>query len=419
MIEIKPVRSINAVVRVPGSKSYTHRILIATALSGGECIIANRLRSEDTELTLNALRKMGVVAEETDDGLRVQGTGGRLIGGSEIYLGNSGTSMRLLTSVVALAEGETVLTGTDRMKERPIADLLEGLNQIGVAAESMDGNGCPPVTVAGGSLQGGRIALKCGLSSQFLSGLLLIGPYTREGLEIEVVQGPVSKPYIDLTLEVMELLGISVERDGYERFSVPGNRIYRAGRYTVETDASNASYFWGAAAVTGGTATVRHIDPSTRQGDIRLLECFERMGCRVAASGDGISVTGGPLSAIDVDMSDMPDMVPTLAVVAAFAKGRTVIRNVAHLRAKESDRLSAVATELSKMSVSVEEQDDGLVIRGGAPTGARIETYDDHRIAMSFAVAGLRAAGTKIEEERCVDKSFPDFWEVFEGLYGP
>ncbi|MFW5810422.1 MAG: 3-phosphoshikimate 1-carboxyvinyltransferase [Thermodesulfobacteriota bacterium] len=419
MIEIRPAPSINTAVEVPGSKSYTHRILIASALSDGECFIQNRLKSEDTELTLNALQQMGVAAEEIGGGLKIHGTGGRLTGGSEIFLGNSGTSMRLLTSVIALAEGETLLTGTDRMKERPVADLLEGLTQIGVKAQSVNGNGCPPVAVRGGSLQGGRIALKCGLSSQFLSGLLLIGPYTREGLEIEVVEGPVSKPYIDLTLEVMERLGVPAERRGYERFFVAGNRIYRAGPYTVETDASNASYFWGAAAITGGTVTVRHIDLATKQGDIRILECFQRMGCRVAESGGGVAVTGGPLSAIEVDMADMPDMVPTLAVVAAFADGRTVIRNVAHLRAKESDRLAAVAAELTKMAISVTEQEDGLIIQGGSPKGARIDTYDDHRIAMSFAMAGLRVPGVMIEEERCVDKSFPDFWRVFEGMNIP
>ena len=419
MIEIKPAPSIDAVVEVPGSKSYTHRILIASALSDGECLIHNRLKSEDTEHTLKALQQLGAAAEENDFGLKILGTGGRLKGESEIFLGNSGTSMRLMTSVAALAEGKTVLTGTDRMKERPIADLLNGLIQIGVNARSVNGNGCPPVAVTGGSLQGGRIALRCGLSSQFLSGLLLIGPYLREGLEIEVVQGPVSKPYIDLTLEVMQRLGVPVERSGYERFSVPGSRIYRAGRYTVETDASNAGYFWGAAAIAGGTATVRHIDLATKQGDIRLLKCFQRMGCRVAGSGSGVAVTGGPLSGIEVDMADIPDMVPTLAVVAAFAEGRTIIRNVAHLRAKESDRLAAVATELAKMAVSVTELEDGLIVQGGSPKGARIDTYDDHRIAMSFAMAGLRVPGVVIEDERCVEKSFPDFWEVFEGLYAP
>ncbi len=417
MIEIKPVQSMNVEVEVPGSKSYTHRLLIASALSDGECSIHNRLKSEDTEYTLQALKQLGTAVEERRGGLIIQGTGGRLTGGSEIYLGNSGTSMRLFTSVVALAEGTTVLTGTDRMKERPIADLLDGLNQIGVDAQSINGNQCPPVAVKGGTVQGGRIELNCGISSQFLSGLLLIGPFTRKGLNIRVVQGPVSKPYIDLTLEVMDRLGVAVERNGYEWFFVPGERIYRAGRYTVETDASNASYFWGAAAITGGSATVRHIDLATRQGDIRLLECFQKMGCRVSPSADGIAVTGGPLSAIEADMSDIPDMVPTLSVVAAFAEGRTIIRNVAHLRAKESDRLSAVAIELSKMSVSVEELEDGLIIEGGSPKGAQISTYDDHRIAMSFAMAGLRVPGVIIEEERCVEKSFPEFWTVFKGIY--
>ncbi len=417
MIEVQPVRTVNAEVTVPGSKSYTHRLLIASALSDGPCTVRNALRSEDTNLTLAALSRMGADVREEGDALAIRGTGGRLTASDEIYLANSGTSMRLLTAVAALAQGTTVLTGTDRMKERPLQDLLDGLAQIGVDARSIEGNGCPPVRVTGGDVRGGHVRLRCGVSSQYLSGLLLTAPCTRQGMDIEVVQGPVSKPYIDLTLDVMERFGVAVQREGYERFHVSGGQVYRSGAYVVETDASNASYFWAAAAVTGGTVKVRNIHPDSRQGDIRLLDCFRQMGCTVADDAGGITVTGGPLTAIDVDMGDMPDMVPTLAVVAAFAEGTTTIRNVAHLRAKECDRLSAVAAELSRMGADVRTTEDSIAIRGGSLSGAEIETYDDHRIAMCFAVAGLRVPGVRIKDEACVGKSFPGFWDVFAELY--
>lgn len=417
MLEIKPRKITNSQVTVPGSKSYTHRILIASALSDGICHVENALRSEDTLLTLEALKFAGVKTEENDGRIILHGTKGRLKPcDAPVYLANSGTSMRLLTAVTALGEGTYTLTGTDRMHERPIQDLLDGLNQMGVPARSANNNGCPPVEVTGGAVRGGRVGLRCKESSQYLSALLLIAPYTGDGLEITVTEGPVSKPYIDLTIEVMTRLGVEVTRDGYDFFSVPGNQIYKAGSYRVETDASNAGYFWAAAAVTGGSVKVRGITKASRQGDVRLTELFEAMGCKVFQEQDGLLLTGGKLSAIEADMADMPDMVPTLAVVAAFAEGTTEIRNVAHLKAKESDRLTAVATELSKMGIEAECTDSGLIIRGGRPHGAEIDTYNDHRIAMCFAVAGLVVPGVFIRDERCVEKSFPNFWEVFGEL---
>lgn len=419
MIEIKPQKNINAQVTVPGSKSYTHRILIASALSDGTCEIENALRSEDTLLTLETLTRIGIQTEETDERIIINGSKGVLGPCQEpIYLGNSGTSMRLLSAVVSLGKGKYTLTGTDRMCERPIQDLLDGLNQMGIRARSVKNNGCPPIEVTGGDIRGGNVGLRCKVSSQFLSALLLIGPYTREGLEIRVTEGPVSKPYIDLTVDVMARLGIEVFRHGYDTFKVRGNQVYTPGNYQVEPDGSNAGYFWAAAAVTRGTVKVRGITKASRQGDVRLTEIFEQMGCKVFEEKDGLTVSGGPLRAVDADMSDMPDMVPTLAVVAAFAKGTTIIRNVAHLKAKESDRLASVATELSKMGIDARCTDSGLIIRGGSSHGTEIDTYNDHRIAMSFAVAGLVTPGIFIRNESCVEKSFPDFWEVFGELRG-
>ncbi|MEE4358239.1 MAG: 3-phosphoshikimate 1-carboxyvinyltransferase [Desulfococcaceae bacterium] len=418
MIEIKPQKTIQAEITVPGSKSYTHRTFIAAALSDGPCTVSNALRSEDTLLTLDALKAFGVSVEDRNGQFIINGTSGNLTAADEIYLANSGTSMRLLTAIAALAKGRSILTGTERMKERPIRDLLEALTQAGVEAKSLAGNGCPPVEIIGGDVKGGKVQIRCAVSSQYLSGLLLMAPCTKEGMEIQVTEGPVSKPYIDLTVDIMQRFGISLERKGYEYFSVPGKQSYRSGSFTVEGDASNASYFWAAAAVTGGKVKVRGINGDSRQGDVRLTECFEQMGCRIIREKDGITLIGGKLRGIETDMGNMPDVAPTLAVVAAFAEGTTLIRNVAHLKAKECDRLTAVATELSKMGADITATEDSLIIRGGNPLhGAEIETYKDHRMAMCMAVAGLKVPGVRITDEMCVEKSFPDFWEVFANLY--
>jgi len=417
MIEIEPKRIGYSEVAVPGSKSYTHRILIASALADGTSTIRNGLESDDTRYTRGALRQMGIGIAGEKDRVVVQGTNGVLRpAGEPIYLGNSGTSMRLLTAVAALGRGTYTLTGTRRMSERPIQDLLDGLSQIGASVHCVDHNNCPPVEVTGGEITGGPVALNCGTSSQFLSALLLIAPHTKRGMEITVTEGPVSRPYIDLTVAVMERLGIEVHRDGYDHFSIGGGQTYRPGDYGVEPDCSQAGYFWAAAAVSGASVRVTALGLDSRQGDIRFTEVLRNMGCTVSADPDGITVTGGPLTALEVDMGDMPDLVPTLAVVSAYASGTTVIKNVAHLRVKESDRLAAVVNELGKMGIDARCTDEGLAISGGSPRGAEIETYDDHRIAMSFAVAGLVTPGVHIRDESCVEKSFPDFWEVLEGL---
>jgi 3-phosphoshikimate 1-carboxyvinyltransferase len=418
MIEIRSQKIQNSEVVVPGSKSYTHRILISSALSDGICTIYNGLESEDTLLTLNALRQMGIDIHIMDDRFVVHGTKGALKPCIDpVYLGNSGTSVRLLTAVAALGQGVYTLTGTDRMGERPIQDLLDGLVQMGVDARSVKANGCPPVEVKGGKVLGGGVALKCGVSSQFLSALLLIAPYTTRGVEINVIQGPVSRPYVDMTVDVMEELGIEVRRDGYEYFSVAGGQIYTAGSYEVEPDCSQAGYFWAAAAISGSDIKVKGTSTKSRQGDVRFTEILEKMGCNIQHGVDGITVSGRPLSAITADMSDMPDMVPTLAVVAAFAKGTTVIENVGHLKAKESDRLGSVVKELSKIGIDASCSESGMEIKGGRSHGSEIDTYGDHRMAMSFALAGLKTPGIVIRDETCVEKSFPDFWKVFDSLY--
>lgn len=418
MREIKPgMGGDKMTVTLPGSKSYSHRLLIAAALADGESRITGLLRSEDTLLTRDALRAFGAVIEDDGEAMVVTGTGGRLKACAEpIYLANSGTSMRLLTGIAALGQGETVLTGTKRMTERPIEDLLVAMRQAGVPAACVHPTMCPPVKVSGGHFKGGKVTLDCRISSQFLSSLLLAGPYAAEGIEVTVTGELVSKPYVSITLDIMARFGIEVTHEDFRVFTVAPNQSYRPGAYHCEPDGSNASYFWAAAAVTGTSVKVMNVTAASRQGDVGFATVLEKMGCTVTHEADGITVTGGDLSAVTVDMSLMPDVVPTLAVVAAHAKGTTVITNVAHLREKECDRLGCVATELRKMGIDAVAGESSLEITGGPRTGTEVETYDDHRMAMSFSVVGLTTPGVKILDPGCVKKSFPTYWDVFGTL---
>jgi len=414
--EIKPCRQVDATLTLPGSKSYTHRALMAAALAAGESVLTNALAAEDTELTARALAQLGAGIDWQGTTIRVVGRGGRWRPVPlPIYLGNSGTSMRFLTALVALGEGEYLLTGTPRLCQRPLGELLDALRQVEIQAVSEQGDGCPPVRVTGG-LAGGRASLSGAISSQYLSALLFIGPLTPAGMEIEVTGELVSRPYVDLTLEVLGDFGVSYYREGYRYFQLPGGQCYLPQAYEIEADASSASYFWAAAALTAGRVTITNLSLESSQGDAAFPKVLARMGCAIESTPAGLTVQGGPLQGVAVNMATMPDLVPTLAVLAAFARGDTIITGVAHLRHKESDRLHAVAAELQKLGIEARETEDGLVIRGGAPHGAVIHTYHDHRIAMSFAVAGLKAPGMSITDPDCVDKSFPDFWEFFDRL---
>ena len=415
--KIQGTDKVEAALTLPGSKSYTHRALIAAALAPGESILANALKAEDTELTARALVSLGADLDWQGRTIRVQGTGGRLKPAPEsIFLGNSGTSMRFLTAVAALGQRTYRFAGTPRLSERPMGELLEALRSLGVRATSEKGNDCPPVIIQGGGFTGGKARLSGKVSSQYLSALLLIGPLAPRGVEIEITGELVSRPYVDITLSVLAAFGITYSREAYQRFVLPGGQSYQGRHYDIEADASSASYFWAAAALTGGRVTITNLDLESVQGDIDFLSVLARMGCHPVSSPEGITVEGGALKGIHMDMSAMPDLVPTLGVLAAFAEGETVVSGVAHLRHKESNRLAAVVTELHKMGITAEETPDGLRILGGAPHGAEIDTYQDHRIAMSFAVAGLTAPGVVIRDPDCVAKSFPDFWEYFEKL---
>ena len=405
-------------VSVPGSKSYTHRAFIAAALANGVSHVQNALQSEDTLLTLGCLKQMGISVVTQKHAFVFHGKGGRLHPIAEpIDLANSGTSMRLLTAIAALGQGAYTLTGSRRMRQRPLQPLADSLAQLGIHARALNRNGCPPIEVMAGPISGGHIQVDCSVSSQFLSALLLIAPLAEKPTEIFVSKGPVSRPYVDITLDVMHSFGVDVTRNGYTQFAVPANQTYRPVDYSVPPDYSQASYFWAIAALTGSAVKVIGTRSNAIQGDVGFIRCLKSMGCAVRFEEDGITVIGDQLNGITVDMKDMPDVVPTLAVVAAYAQGDTIIQNVAHLKAKESNRLSAVATELAKMGIESICGESDLVVKGGTPKGADIDTYDDHRIAMSFAVAGLRTPGIVIKEPDCVQKSFPNFWEVLEGVY--
>ncbi|MGD9947690.1 MAG: 3-phosphoshikimate 1-carboxyvinyltransferase [Desulfobulbus sp.] len=425
MITISPVTSIDAVVTVPGSKSLTQRALIAAALAQGTSQLIGPLASEDTHYTMEALRAMGIACDDSDPQCwRVEGKGGLIEEPQQdIFLGNNGTATRFLTSVAALGLGQFHITGSERMAQRPILPLMQALQGWQVAITSDTGTGCPPLTILAKGLAGGKTVLPEGKSSQYLSSLLLVAPYAATPAELEVQGEILSKPYVEMTLAVMADFGIRVEAaPGLNYFRIPKGQ-YQGRTYQVEGDASGASYFWGAAAVTGGRVTVANVPVPSLQGDAKLLPYLARMGCRIEQTPEGITVIGSQqLEGIEVDMGDMPDVAPTLAVVAAFAEGATVINNIAHLRIKECDRVSAVVTELRKMGAEVEEEHDRMIIHGKAGGtnlhGARIETYNDHRMAMCFAVAGLRIPGIEISGEDCVVKSFPDFWERFGRLAG-
>jgi len=421
MKEVKQVARVAATVSIPGSKSVTHRVLILAGLAEGESRLHKFLECEDTVHTMLALRHLGVRLSGAEETMTVRGTGGAFAPGAEpkeIFLGNSGTSFRLLLAIFALARGKFVLSGTPRMHRRPVGELVAALKTLGVHASCPEVEGFPPVALTATGIRGGKAQMPGRRCSQFVSALLLAGPYSEKGIEIEVTGSLVSRPYVDLTVEAMERFGISVVREGYRYFHVIPGRTYRARDYTIEGDVSSASYFWAAAAVTGGAVTTTNVNPgTTHQGDIGLLSILEEMGCTIERGPDRVVVRGGRLSGVEVDMGSMPDMVPTLAAIAAFAEGDTAIRNVAHLRDKESDRLRAVALEWRRLGIPVKELADGLVIPGGMRlSGAVVDPHDDHRLAMALAVLGLRTPGVKIKDEQCVSKSFPDFWKRWDGL---
>jgi 3-phosphoshikimate 1-carboxyvinyltransferase len=422
MIEIQPIRkSLDATIEVPGSKSYTNRALLVAALARGASTVTGALFSDDTRYMCNALQKLGIEinADEKQARFDVHGNGGDIpVSSAELYIGNSGTTSRSLTAYVSLGRGRFVIDGDEPMRHgRPISDLLDALRQIGISARSQFDNGHLPVIVEANGLEGGKTRLDASKSSQFLTALLLIAPYARNGLKIEVI-GDLKTPYIDITLAVMEAFGAEVVNEGYRYFRIEGGQRYQPRVYNVEPDASNASYFFAAAALTGGRVTVQHLHLDSMQGDVQFVRILEQMGCQVTVSDMGITVTGPrQLKGVDVDMRGISDTALTLAAIAPFADSKVTIRNIEHTRWQETDRIHAMVTELRRLGVPVIEHQDGLEISPSSITPAAIDTYEDHRMAMAFSLVGLKAKGIRINNPDCVSKTFPNYFQVFEELY--
>jgi 3-phosphoshikimate 1-carboxyvinyltransferase len=423
-LEIQPLaKPPVATIHVPGSKSITNRALIMGALSDPVqgCELVGVLQSEDTEIMVAALRELGfsVHADWPNSRIHVKrGNHAQTIpaANADLFVGNSGTSMRFLTALVSLGHGTYRLDGVSRMRERPMNDLLSALGQLGVKAVSERGDGYPPIVVHADGLKGGPVQISGEVSSQFLSGLLMVAPLAANDITIDVKGALVSRPYVDMTIAMVRDFGVRVDQEGNDAFFVPGNQWYQSRGYQVEPDASAAGYFFAAAAITGGQITVPDLASANLQGDFRFTSVLKRMGCFTGERASGVILGGRRLSGSDVDMNAMSDCVMTLAAVACFAEGPTTIRNVAHIRYKETDRLNALATELRKVGAEVEEFADGLKIIPGPLHGAEIETYNDHRIAMSMALIGLKVPGIVIRNPGCVAKTYPRFFDDLELL---
>jgi 3-phosphoshikimate 1-carboxyvinyltransferase len=419
--ETKTNSDINYTLRVPGSKSVTHRALITSCLAKGISSLSGLLVCEDTLYTQNGLSTMGFDIQQRNGEAKIYGKGRKFPSSNEtkeIFLGNSGTSLRLLLSAAALCHGRFLFSGTDRMHQRPIGGLITALNELGAEARCVNTEDSPPVLLHGHGIKGGKAQIEGNKSSQYVSSILLAAPYADKDVEIEILGSLVSKPYVDITIKIMEEFGVMVEKQGYSSFFIKSPQIYTPRDLEIEGDVSTASYFWAAAAVAGGTIITENIYPfNTRQGDIRLLDIMSEMGADVKKERDRVTIQGRDIRGIDVDMGDIPDMVPTVASMAIFAQGNTKIRNVTHLHFKESDRIKAVAHEWNRIGCRVDELPDGLVIHGGGkPVGSEVDSHNDHRLAMSLAVAGLRIPGIKIKGAGCVEKSFPQFWEYWERM---
>ncbi len=427
---------LDATVGVPGSKSLTNRALVAAALADGTSVLSNVLIAEDTMLMIEALRALGiaVTVDEASCTAEVTGCRGHIPESeADLFCGNSGTTIRFLTAMTALGHGTYRLDGIARMRRRPIGELGAVLHSLGARIEYHEEEGFPPLTVHADGLRGGHVAFDSPESSQMVSALLLAAPYASRDALIEVHGDLPSAPYVAMTCAAMQQFGVELihetsvscvqgqpkETRVSVRMIIEAPRCYRASAVVIEPDATNATYFLAAPAVAGGRVTVRGLGRKSLQGDVRFVDVLERIGCRVDRGSGELTVIGplGRLHGIDVDLNGMPDTVPTLAVLALFADSPTTIRNVANLRIKETDRLTALGAELRKLGATVDEQHDGLMIHPPDRIKlARIDTYDDHRMAMSFALAGLKCPGLVINDPRCCAKTFPDFFQRFEAM---
>jgi 3-phosphoshikimate 1-carboxyvinyltransferase len=411
-VRIRP-SSLGGQIVAPPSKSYTHRAVILASLAAGESIIDKPLLADDTGYTIDACRSLSADIERQDDGLMVKGTGGKIrVSQEKIFAGNSGSTIRMIAPLIALSPTRVILDGDDRLRQRSLGELLSALQSLGVHARSLNNNSCPPIEIEGGEFRANQVTLSGETSSQPVSALLMAAPYIKGGLSIRISGGLRSRPYIDITLDAMKAFGIAAVNRNYKEFLVEGSQSYEARRYPIEGDYSSAAYFLAAGAIGGKPITVTNLKNDSVQGDRKLLDILKEMGALVDYDKDAVRVwRRGALKAIAIDLGDYPDLVPTLAVVAAFAEGKTAITNISHLKFKESDRLNDTAAELDKMGIRTEVTDDTMAIYGGRPQGTELDSHNDHRLAMSLSVAALFAEGDSIiNGAEAVTKSYPRFF---------
>ena len=420
-LDLEPIARVTGTVTMPGSKSISNRVLLLAALASGETVVRDALEADDTRVMLAALQALGIEAMSgSSPEIRIQGCAGAIpVRSADLFLGNAGTAFRPLTAVLAIAGGEYKLAGVPRMHERPIRDLVDALRTIGARIDYTGAEGFPPLAIHPGSVVLDRpVRVRGDVSSQFLTALLIALPLAGRESEIRVDGELISKPYVEITLNLMRRFGVDVARDGWRSFGVPGNGYTSPGQIHVEGDASSASYFLAAGAIAGGPVKVSGVGRDSIQGDVRFVEVLERMGATVKTATNWIEVTGnGPLRALDADLNHIPDAAMTAAILALFADGPSTLRNIASWRVKETDRLAAMATELRKIGASVEEGPDYLKISPPARfSPATIDTYDDHRMAMCFSLAALGGVPVRINNPGCVAKTFPKYFEVLSSL---
>lgn len=421
-LRLEPISRVEGEVNVPGSKSLSNRALLLAALAEGQTRVTNLLDSDDIRHMLNALQKLGVNFQLSDDKSEcvIDGLGDRFNCAEPVslYLGNAGTAMRPLCAVLATSNGDFELTGEPRMEERPIGSLVDALEQAGAAVTYLKNEEYPPLKIAGKPLRSGKITIDGSISSQFLTAVLMASPLFDGDTEIQVEGELVSKPYIDITIHIMASFGVDVVNENYQLFRIKGGQQYSSpGKYMVEGDASSASYFLAAGAIKGGEVKVTGIGKNSVQGDIRFAEVLEAMGAKIERAEDYIKVTGAPLTAVDLDLNHIPDAAMTIASTALFANGTTAIRNIYNWRVKETDRLNAMATELRKLGADVIEGEDFIEVTPPEKIQlASIDTYNDHRIAMCFSLVALSDTPVIINDPKCTSKTFPDYFERFASI---
>jgi len=421
-LTLKPIRKIEGEINLPGSKSLSNRALLLAALAKGTTKITNLLESDDTRYMLEALKELGIDYTLSEDKREcvITGNGGPIISDipHTLYLGNAGTAMRPLTAALTLGKGDYTLTGDPRMKERPIGHLVDGLRQAGAQITYLESEHYPPLHIEANGLEGGEVEINGEISSQFLTALLMAAPMAKEDMTIHIIGELVSKPYIDITLDMMKRFGVEVEHDNYEVFRIKSGQIYQSpGTFMVEGDASSASYFLAAAAIKGGSVKVTGVGRESIQGDVAFADVLEKMGAKVEWGEGSITVSRDKLHGIDMDFNHIPDAAMTIATMALFVKEPTTLRNIYNWRVKETDRLTAMATELRKVGAEVEEGEDYLrIVPPKHLKHAAIDTYDDHRMAMCFSLLALDPVSVTINEPDCTAKTFPTYFEELKKI---